>query len=204
MEIADAYLILLVKGVTTLLPLVPAYILFRALPSQAEVSGPFKGLTMKLGGAFAGYFLIFLLLWRGLDVEVERYHYHTWTINGSVAMLPADTAPDFHEITSYMRPPDLRVQNDGSFHFEVPVREDVTGALEWPQLSMELNGYVPAVVHLYRPDQAPTYGVNVLKEQYDSKTRTIDLVDPVTFRPRSAQPPYEPAKSEQPMRLAER
>ena len=60
MEVSDAYLILLVKTVTTLLPLVPAYLLFRALPSQAEISGPFKGMTVKLGGAFAAYFLVFL------------------------------------------------------------------------------------------------------------------------------------------------
>lgn len=44
-----------------LLPLIPAFVLFRFLPSAANVEGPFKGLTIKLGGAFAGYFVTVLL-----------------------------------------------------------------------------------------------------------------------------------------------
>ncbi len=68
MEISDTYLILIVKAVVTLLPIVPAYVLFRALPSQAEVSGPFQGMTIKLGGAFSAYFIVFLLLLHGLDI----------------------------------------------------------------------------------------------------------------------------------------
>jgi hypothetical protein len=199
MEVSDAYLILLVKTVTTLLPLVPAYLLFRALPSQAEISGPFKGLTVKLGGAFAAYFLVFFVLWSGLNVETERFHYHTWTINGSVAFPGGDAAVNKNDITCYMRPPDLHVQGDGSFQFEIPVREDINGAPEWPQLSMEIGGFIPAIVHLYHPTQTPKYGVAVVKEDYDAKNRRISLIEPIVFRPKTSQPAYEPAKSEQPI-----
>ena len=45
-----------------LLPLFPAYILYKFLPaSETDVSGPYKGLSVKLKGAFAGYFLLVLV-----------------------------------------------------------------------------------------------------------------------------------------------
>src|SRR4051794_27730966 len=45
-----------------LLPVVPAYILYKFLPaSDTDVSGPYKGLSIKLKGAFGGYFLLVLV-----------------------------------------------------------------------------------------------------------------------------------------------
>lgn len=45
-----------------LLPIIPAYILYKFLPaSDTDVSGPYKGLSIKLKGAFAGYFLLVLV-----------------------------------------------------------------------------------------------------------------------------------------------
>lgn len=46
----------------TLLPLIPAYILYRVMPADAEAHGSFRGLKFKLGGAFAGYFVLVLAL----------------------------------------------------------------------------------------------------------------------------------------------
>ena len=37
-------------------PIVPAYLLFKALPSTAIVTGLLHGFKIDLGGAFAGYF----------------------------------------------------------------------------------------------------------------------------------------------------
>lgn len=45
-----------------LLPLLPAYIIYKFLPaSETNVEGPYKKLNLKLKGAFAGYFLLVLL-----------------------------------------------------------------------------------------------------------------------------------------------
>lgn len=44
-----------------LMPLVPAFIIYKFLPSKTSVSGPFKGLDVKLTGAFGGYFLLVLI-----------------------------------------------------------------------------------------------------------------------------------------------
>ena len=44
------------------LPIIPAYILYKFLPaSDTDVSGPYQGLSLKLKGAFAGYFLLVIV-----------------------------------------------------------------------------------------------------------------------------------------------
>ena len=44
-----------------LIPIVPAYILYKLLPNETKVSGPFKGLNIQLTGSFGGFFLLVLL-----------------------------------------------------------------------------------------------------------------------------------------------
>jgi hypothetical protein len=44
-----------------LIPLIPAMLLYTFLPSKTAVDGPFKGLNIKLSGAFSGYFLLVLI-----------------------------------------------------------------------------------------------------------------------------------------------
>jgi hypothetical protein len=50
-----------------LLPMIPAYFLFRNLPSTGNVEGTFKGMEVKLGGAFAGYFIVIILIFHYMD-----------------------------------------------------------------------------------------------------------------------------------------
>ncbi|MEP6947864.1 MAG: hypothetical protein ABI863_01255, partial [Ginsengibacter sp.] len=54
------YTFLYVLTAVLLLPLIPAFLLYKFLPSRTNVSGPFKGLNLKLTGAFGGYFLLVL------------------------------------------------------------------------------------------------------------------------------------------------
>src|SRR5579863_6081769 len=68
-----------------LLPILPAYILFAALPSRADVTGPFHGLEIKLGGAFAGYFLLVVLVIADLPrirSVIEPETSQVWTVEG--------------------------------------------------------------------------------------------------------------------------
>jgi len=78
-----------------LVPLVPAYILYRNLPSETKVSGPFKGLNLQLTGAFAGYFVL-VLFGSGLFHYLEQarrpttfFEYH---INFPTDSSPQDVA----------------------------------------------------------------------------------------------------------------
>lgn len=71
-----------------LLPLIPAYILYAALPAQEEddfVEGVYQGLNIKLKGAFSGYFILVLLLSGFIGARLYTDpEYEFWTIEGTV------------------------------------------------------------------------------------------------------------------------
>ena len=55
---STTYTFLYILAAVLLLPLIPAFLLYKFLPSRTSVGGPFKGLNIKLTGAFGGYFLL--------------------------------------------------------------------------------------------------------------------------------------------------
>lgn len=58
MDLNVIYLLIIIFA-----PILPAFIFFKFLPkNKAAVAGPFKGFQVKIAGAFAGYFLIFIIL----------------------------------------------------------------------------------------------------------------------------------------------
>jgi len=201
MDPSDAVLVVGIKAVVTLLPLIPAYVLFATLKSQARVSGPLSGFKVQLSGSFAAYFVVLLVLWQGLAAEIEKSHYHTWTVTVEVKFVSSGQPPDYGQIVSYMRPPELPVQKDGTFEFQVPVRVLPNGNLEWPQLSMEVPGFEPGIIHLYEPSRKPAYGTRLLKEDYDKANRAIALKEPVVIRAKTESKPYDPTKAEKPVLL---
>lgn len=74
--------------VVILLPMVPAYVLFKKLKSTAEAKGGLsevKGLTFSLGGAFAAYFVVFAALYVKLPHTFEeKFTDQIWKITGEV------------------------------------------------------------------------------------------------------------------------
>lgn len=44
-----------------IIPLIPAFVIYKFLPSKTVVKGPFKGLNVNLTGAFGGYFLLVII-----------------------------------------------------------------------------------------------------------------------------------------------
>jgi len=62
--------------VTILAPLVPAILLYRSVPSTGQASGALAGVNFKLGGAVAGYVVIFLiaiLFLKPMTISSPRY-----------------------------------------------------------------------------------------------------------------------------------
>ena len=52
----------LVLAAILIIPVIPAFIIYKFLPaSDTDVSGPYQGLSLKLKGAFAGYFLLVIV-----------------------------------------------------------------------------------------------------------------------------------------------
>jgi hypothetical protein len=74
--------------IVILVPIIPAYLLFKKLKSSAEASGPIspiKEFSVKFGGAFAGYFPIFLLLYFKLPNTFEEIKQsQPWEITGTI------------------------------------------------------------------------------------------------------------------------
>src|SRR6185436_7938836 len=66
-----------------LIPITPAYILYKALPSDAKVAGPFRGLNIRLSGAFGGYFLLVLLIF-GFHYSQPNSQYEVWEVRGQI------------------------------------------------------------------------------------------------------------------------
>jgi hypothetical protein len=79
-------LMLLIVAVIVLLPIVPAFLLFKFLPSRADASGPLQGLEIKLGGAFAGYFILVVLILSQLAKlkEIASPEPQVWKVTGTV------------------------------------------------------------------------------------------------------------------------
>src|SRR6476620_1302569 len=72
--------------IVILVPIIPAIFLFfiKGLRSTARASGPLKGLAIKVGGAFAGYFIVFCVLFFKLPNEFAPAKKNDWRIRATI------------------------------------------------------------------------------------------------------------------------
>lgn len=115
--------------VAVLLPIVPAALLYRLLPSDSKVEGPFQGLKIKLGGAFAGYFLVLLVV---LGFAVRMPAYDVWTVRGEIHLEDGETLHD-RALQFAIHPPVEDVSVDGAFELKVFRTPDQAGLMEFPR-----------------------------------------------------------------------
>jgi len=133
--------------VTVLLPIIPSFIMFKFLPkSDASGEGPFKGMKIKFGGAFAGYFIIFICMVgvietnRFFDPPVSAPYspYEVWHVTGQATLedgeqlFPADIA---------INPPTVNVSPGGTFNLDLPVLKKEGNVLNFPIFSVRHNGF---------------------------------------------------------------
>ncbi len=125
-----------------ILPLVPAYVLYRYLPSKAIVSGPFKGWDVRLSGAFGGYFalvaLAFVMLprWNPEAPELED----EWTVTGTIQYAGGNAQNLIGETDILLVPPRSSETRDGHFivNFKLPHGADRSSL---PDLAVNVPGY---------------------------------------------------------------
>ena len=99
--------------IVILAPVIPAVLLFfiKGMKSSAEASGPLKGLAIKVGGAFAGYFIVFFVLFFKLPNEFAPAKKNDWRIR---ATLKDEDGEPLHESAMpviKLKPIDKAVQN---------------------------------------------------------------------------------------------
>jgi len=167
-------------AVMVLLPIVPAILLYYKLPNKTTVKGPFKGLDIQLTGAFAGYFLVLLLVvgfyvsflsGRSITVPV----YETWKVEGKIGL--GDGAAIDEDIDIMVKPPDSDIDGEGSFYISDILLAEKKGE-NVIKLSIEKKGYSPLA--LFLSEKQPTgHGYTVV---YSWKDKTISIKEPIVLR----------------------
>lgn len=182
------YLTLVV--LTMLLPLVPAVIIYRFLPSRTFVKGPFKGLNIQLSGAFAGYFILVLVM--GGFISTRPKTYEVWTIKGRAMMAtPGDVLV---ESDIAVRPNAVVFLGDGSFTLDIPVRRNQAGQLDFPTLVVHHDGYESVYIPL--GDKRYAFGGPGLTVETDKGTKTKLVAEPIRLQRSST--PYMGGNTEVP------
>jgi hypothetical protein len=125
-----------------LLPLVPAYILYRTLPSDTKVGGPFKGLNLQLSGSFAGYFLLTVMAFAFIKSSIPKTPVDDmWEVRGrihcqngiDVNQLRVHVVPPNYDLPTYALP-------DGQLLLRVPAKLDPSGKPKFPTLMIDGPG----------------------------------------------------------------
>ena len=100
-----------------------------------------------------------------------------------------------NDITWRVRPPDITVNTDGTFKFQVAVLEKPSGEPTLPTVLVDLPGFVSQTIHLDLTDakDASAYGSrSVLKREYRTDSREVRLLEPVTMQANTELPPFTP------------
>jgi hypothetical protein len=142
-------------------PFLPAFILFKTLPNKAFVKGPFHGLRIDLGGAFAGYFV--------LVVFVCTYLFSVrppapdpgemWLVKGHLRLAPSDSSRV--EQTVIQTFPPANIANDGEFTIYILRKTDPNvGGKRFPDLLFALSGHQYVTIHIEDElaKRSPGYG----------------------------------------------
>ena len=139
---------LLILAAVVLLPLIPAFILYRFLPSNTMVNGPFQGLTVQLTGAFGGYFLVMLGVFGFYQTlpNNDQSGDEVWTIIGRL-QTPVTNLGD---LQLSVRPASTQIDEDGTFKMRILVPRN-QGKPELPTLIVQHPLYETVNVHFPVP-----------------------------------------------------
>ena len=174
-----AYMLLIL-----LVPLLPAFLLFKFLPSSSsDVSGPFKGLNIKLGGAFAGYFITVVLAWQVFAYIVKPTMSDNWNVVAHIAFDGSQPAhPDAAQAVVLVKPPTADIDSTGFFQMMVPIPRVHTGAVDIQRLVIAMEGYQTVNVPL-DPDGAHlgAFGGEDYQVTFDKTRHSILINKPIVL-----------------------
>ena len=175
------------------LPLIPAFLLFKFLPSTGEVqtqkngksskTDPFKGLGIKFGGAFAGYLVLFFLSKEVLKDRMKKKEIsdEVWIIKGEIKSTDNKFTSQGQQPAIMIDPLGQRIR-DKNFYVTVVAKDDGTGYLEFPALDFTSLDY--------NIESLPDLGFNKnkrdIKAPYEFENRTSNIIrlrDPLVLTP---------------------
>ncbi len=172
-----------------LLPLGPAYVLYKLLPSTANVSGPFKGLNIQLSGAFGGYFLLTLLVFGFLASRPRPQAEEMWVVTGRIDCQQSGNPVDINQLKLSILPPkhSHSTGSDGTFIVRVPAERLASGDADLPTLLIEHTGHEPVSINLN--EEGFEYGQVEKKLRKDKENRKIFLGETFSLKRTT---PYQP------------
>jgi hypothetical protein len=188
---------LLTLAAIILLPAIPAFVLFKALPSEADVEGPWKGLKIKLGGAFAGYFAVVVVILSTHNVWDPPTPFQTWQVSGNITDSQGNPIEGpFTSDDILLTPPSIQPTGGGYFNVTFSTVPGPTGAASFPKLYISYPGYETVPVDLDPADakansQVQGNQVQVNQAQVNQDQHTI-TVPPIHMQ---ALPPYDPTSA---------
>jgi hypothetical protein len=131
-----------------LVPTLPAYLLFRALPSTAIVTGPLKGLTINLGGAFAGYFALVVLIFSTHSIWNPPPAYQVWDVKGKIVE-PVGAATHPLQMQDFqLEPAAFKSLGAGTFKLTLFTTPAQDGSIQFPDMKINREPYDSVPVSL--------------------------------------------------------
>jgi hypothetical protein len=163
-----------------LLPIVPAVLIFKLIPGNSVVvSGPFKGLRLNLGGAFAAYFLIMLVALELENSVLRPERYERWQVSGNIGFQPGQgTFPSPTDGLMLVIPPRPGIDKSGHISFAIALDQNIGGLLDMSQVTIDYSGVGYQTVTMpLDPDGRHTVGSGApnLAVRVDKKNREFDL-----------------------------
>ena len=166
-----------------LVPIIPAYLLFRLLPATALVQGPFKGLKIDLSGGFAGYFLLFLVL-VGIRASFQSTNYEEWTAKGRIVQADA-SSPIVYVDPRYLTFSTPAVKSDSNGNFSLTFLVTSDGRYDFPYMYINFPDYNPKAFFLgpkEKDDRNENLPVSIDMDKKVIDIGTVQLIkSPVTL-----------------------
>lgn len=159
-----------------LLPLIPAYILYKGLRSTATISGPFQGFKLHLSGAFAGYFILVVAVFHYSPL-FHPDNYQVWEVKGHLNLDPLTSQSSSVKPRIAVEPPFQNVFDDGRFDMEIVTIPGEKGQIKFPTLIFQHPDYQSVSIDLN--DEGKSYGEQPVKFTRDRKNQAIILQDAV-------------------------
>jgi hypothetical protein len=142
-------------SIVILLPVIPAAILYSILPSTGKVTGKLHGTVIKLGGAFAGYFALVIVIISELPQMYAVVNpppsqlAQIWDVEGQMVDDHGKSIEPLTVSDIAFQPNTLTLNKDGLFKatFVTQLTQTAAGA-EFPKLLLSHQGYIDREIDL--------------------------------------------------------
>jgi hypothetical protein len=177
-----------------IIPAAPALLIYMLLPSTSNVHGPFRGLNIRLTGAFSGYFLLVLIaasisifyLKEQKAIIAQQPKLQEWRIQSVLKVEDLGQPPKKGDFKVVLIPTDFDItgagQNQVTLFAKVPIGIDTGADQERPvlpfralQIEYSTGTHAPVSIFLEQ-EQARALGQS-LEYNKDRKIINVDSLE---------------------------